>query len=367
MLRRILLPLLVAGCATSTPSTMNVLEYNVGLAVGFVPAADERANDSLAAAVAVGADVVCLQEVWEPRHVEAAKAAAGSTYPHTFFPEAQQEIGSDPGCTNDDLDSLLSCIDSNCSDVCDDELPDCLFANCAIPFLGLPDDCNRCVQANVGSTPEEIRNTCTTELTEYAYGGSFGTGILSKYKIKSTEETVFASTTNRRSLLHAVLETPSGDVDVFCTHLTAVFSLIPYPREEGSWAEEQKAQVEELVAKVNSAATNSRVVVMGDMNNGPQVGTSPAEFPEHYALFAGMGMSNPYVDATGPCTFCNDNNLSSADSDDENRVIDHVFVKGLNEVKASRVLDQATTSSTCGTEIPAHHSDHYGVYVEAKL
>ena len=32
-----------------------------------------------------------------------------------------------------------------------------------------------------------------------------------------------------------MVDLPVGPADIYCTHLTAIFALIPYPRDEGSW------------------------------------------------------------------------------------------------------------------------------------
>jgi len=356
-----LLPLLVA-CGAS--EDFSVISFNAGLATGFVPAAAERTQPVADALADTDADIICLQEVWSPDQVQAVKDTTSKAFPHSFFPDPAQLTLPEPACADGELDSLLTCMEASCTDICTDDIPGCLLSNCALPFLSLGDDCNRCTQANVGATPSEIAEVCETETVEYAYDGSYGTGILSKHPILSTEELVFESTTNRRSLIHAVVDLPGGAADVYCTHLTAIFALIPYPRPEGSWAEEQRIQVEELVDYVNQNSTHDTVVVLGDMNNGPEVGNSLAEYPEHYALFDGLDMANPYVDAAGDCTFCSSNNLLSSDSDDDNRLIDHVFAKGYETATASRVYDEPMDTESCGEAIPGNLSDHYGVRVD---
>jgi len=357
-------PALAALASCGGNSDFSVITYNAGLATGFVPAAEERTQPVADALAATEADIICLQEVWYEDHIQTVKDTTADTFPHSFFPAPNQLQLDEPACQDGELDSLLSCMEDNCTDICADDIPGCLLSNCPIQFLGLGKDCNRCTQANVGATPSEIAAVCETETIEYSYGGSFGTGLLSKHPIVSTKELLLESTTSRRSVLHAVVDLPGGEADVYCTHLTAIFSLIPYPREEGSWAEEQRVQVETMVDFIDSSSTHDTVVVMGDMNNGPAVGNSEAEYPEHYALLEGMGMSNPYVEAEGECTFCNTNNLTSTDSDEANRVIDHVFVKGHTTATPSRVYDQAMDTESCGEAIPGHLSDHYGVRVD---
>ncbi|MBN2797942.1 MAG: endonuclease/exonuclease/phosphatase family protein [Deltaproteobacteria bacterium] len=361
-MRLVLLALFLGGCSTD----FTVLTYNAGLAVGFVPGAEGRAEGTAGATVAVDADLVCLQEVWQADHVALFEAAADGVYGDSYFPEPSQRVADSPMCAAEDIEPLTTCMNESCGDVCADELPTCLLENCALKFLSLEKLCMECVQANVGDTADGIQATCTAGGTHYAYDGSFGTGLLSKFPLREVEERVFDSTTNRRSVLHAVAEAPGGDVDVYCTHLSAVFSVIPYPREEGSWAEEQATQISELLAFVDeSGDPDGRNMILGDLNTGPAVGDSVAEVPDNWALLAASGMTAPYVDAAGVCTFCPDNPLNSADSDADGVVIDHVLLGGgLQGVDTARVLDEEITVEGCAGEVPGAHSDHYGLTVD---
>lgn len=357
----LLFALTLAAC--SGPAPLSVVTYNAGLAIGFVPGAQERAEGTSAAVAALDADVVCLQEYWDASHVALLEEAASEAFPYRSFPAPSQEVGPDPACTPTDIEPLITCMDEECGDACVDELPDCLLNSCGLDFLGLESDCMRCVQANVGSTPQEVEATCTSEATEYAYGGSFGTGILSAWPLLETDELLFESTTNRRSLLHAVVDAPIGQLDVFCTHLTAVFSVVPYPREEGSWEEEQLRQSQQLVGYVEAEGATGRTVVLGDMNAGPAAGTNEAEqLPSWEALVEGMDA--PYVDGDQRCTFCPENDICSVDSDARGRLIDHVLLSGWEgDTSPDRVLDEALDIESCGATIPGAHSDHYGVVV----
>ncbi len=357
---------------TGTPTTgqggdYTFVTYNAGLAVGFVPAADMREPEIGPALAGLDADVVCLQEVWLPTQVDSIAAATTSAFPHQYFPDASQS--SDAQCQPGELDSLITCMDdAGCSDLCIDQVDDCLFDNCGIPFIVLPKDCMRCAMANVGSAPNEIVGVCEDDPIEYAYGGSFGTGILSKHPITSTEELVFESTSNRRSALRAVLDTPDGDVAVYCTHLTAVFDTIPYPRDSGGWEEEQAVQVTELLAWIDGDTTEHKVL-MGDLNTGPSIGDINAEAPDNWAMLAAADFEIPYLDDSPECTYCADNALlaGSADNDD-NRIIDHVMLRGWSAFPANaRVLDQTLPGTeSCGESFdPGALSDHYGVSTTA--
>ena len=358
----LLAAMLCTGCPTA-PEPVTFVTYNAGLAVGFVPAAEDRTDLVASALAGLQADVICLQEVWLDEQVDAVKSATSSAFPHSYFPEASQELMESAACVDGDSDGLVECLDEDCGEACVDEIVDCLFEYCVIDFLTLSKDCARCAQAHVGTAEaSEVAETCNNGGIEYAYGGSFGTGLLSKHPLSSVTETVFDSTTNRRSVLEAVVSTPAGDVDVMCTHLTAGLSLVPYPRETGSWEEEQAVQVGLLVDMLE--ASSGPTVLMGDLNNGPASTDVDAEFEDNYDALIATGVSNPYLDLDGRCTFCDDNDLSGADSDETGRLIDHVLLKGMGEVSSvARVLDDAITVETCVESIDGAYSDHYGVSV----
>lgn len=347
----------LALLACNGPQTF--LTYNAGLAVGFVPGAEDRAARTAAAVGGVDADLVCLQEVWRADHAALFTEGWASSY----VPEAQQELGEGAACTEDELETLQECLDDNCADTCTDELVDCVFENCAFPFLGLETECQSCVMANVGGEIDAVTQTCLEESTGYAYGGSFGTALLSPHELVGAEEYVFSSTTNRRSALHAVMQGPAGDVDVYCTHLTAVFDLIPYTGESESWDAEQANQVDELRAWIDETATNP-VVMLGDMNNGPAVAGMPADNVNNYNALS-AGYQNPYVKAELDCTYCSDNALNSEDSED--RVIDHVLFRDFDgDYVSERALDAVIDVESCGATFDGAYSDHYGVMVTAQ-
>ena len=357
-----LLPLVLCACGGSGPLT--VLTYNAGLATGYVPASPERTPLTAAAVSALQADLICLQEVWTPTHIDAFEQAAAASFEHRYFPAPQPEQSAEPACEAGALDGLLECLDTSCGDACDDELIDCVFASCALDFVFLDTTCMGCVQAEVGGSIDDVEDACTQGTTSYAYQGAFGTGILSAHPLADTQEHVFASTTNRRSVLHTVADTPAGEVDVYCTHLTAVFDVIPYPREEGSWEQEQAAQIDDLLAWIDSTASTGLTVLLGDFNTGPELGQSEAEAEDNWDVLAASGMAAPYVDTQGSCTYCPGNPLNMGDEGDAGRVIDHVFIEGFEgQPSAELVLTDEIEVERCEEPFTAAYSDHYGVRV----
>ncbi|MEM6787217.1 MAG: endonuclease/exonuclease/phosphatase family protein [Myxococcota bacterium] len=349
-----------------TPTVdVTAVTYNLGLAVGFVPAAEARTDVTPQEMASLGADILCLQEVWLPDQVAAVQAAT-TAYPTQIYAEADPGVMGPAACTDADTQPLLDCaVGAGCDQVCSDDLVSCVLDACLAEFGALPPECSTCVQANVGKSLPDIEASCESASTEFAFGGSFGLGLLSRYPVTEQDELVFDSTTNRRATLYALLDTPHGPVHTFCTHLTAVFDTIPYPRATGSWEEEQAAQVAALLEFVDEkAGSDGQVLVLGDMNTGPAGPGYVAEAPDNYAPFLVAGLTNPYVDTPGhTCTFCEDNPLLGND-DDESVVIDHVFLRNLEgATTASRVLDGEIQVEVCDETGPSALSDHYGVSV----
>ena len=359
-----LVPLLFVVACSSDPIT--AATYNAGLAVAFVPAAVERTQPTADAIGQIDADVVCLEEVWLPDQVAAVKTASAANFSENYFMEPQiPEDNGTPSCADGEIDALINCANNACGDVCADELVGCVFDACPMPFLSLPDHCQECVMAEVGNTPADIQATCETKSASYAYDSSFGIGILSKFPITSTTETVFDSTVNRRGVIQAVIEGPNGPFDFTCTHLSAVFGpTIPYPKPEGSWAEEQAVQIDQLIA-LGSSPANEFALVAGDMNTGNAFSGGIAEVAENYAKFSDAGWGDAYAEQSSPpCTFCSDNPLVNGD-DGTSVILDHIFTPLAFDgtAAATRIMDGVLETESCGEPLTGAYSDHYGVAV----
>ncbi|MEZ5169261.1 MAG: endonuclease/exonuclease/phosphatase family protein [Acidimicrobiia bacterium] len=201
----------------------------------------------------------------------------------------------------------------------------------------------------------------------YAYGGTFGIGILTDQEIVDEDTLVMDSSLNRRAVIYAELETDQiGTVHVFATHLSAIFSDIPYPDGGGreAWAQEQADQIETMNAYIDEKVDDdSPVLLMGDFNTGPAGDTFTAEFEENYdALVAGRDYDNAYTDdESATCTFCNDNTL--VDAEGEGGVtIDHILVSGFDgTVETQRIFDEPVSVAVDGEDVMMNLSDHYGL------
>ncbi|RLB50051.1 MAG: hypothetical protein DRI90_24030 [Deltaproteobacteria bacterium] len=366
------LALAVVGCTDDdetmpTPTNaLNVVTYNAGLAVGFVPGAAERVSITSEAIAGLTADVICVQEYFLPAQVTALETAAASSYPHTLFLDPDAGTTGPASCTTADLEDLQTCIEANgCDLVCGDDLVTCALGNCGAELSALPDDCYGCIQANIGKPVDEIMSACLSESAEYAYGGGFGVGLLSPVPLEDQDSFVFESTTNRRGVVYAKVSTEIGDVHAFCVHLNAIYSDVEYPKPTGSWEEEQTAQIADLLAFVESkAGSDGQVVLMGDMNCGPAGPNFVADTEASYQLLVAGGLANPYADdPNSQCTFCDENPLTGTDHDDS-VVIDHVLLGNVAGTTTSqRILDDPVMVNYCNEDHEVRYSDHYGVRV----
>jgi endonuclease/exonuclease/phosphatase family metal-dependent hydrolase len=354
----------------AAPASLTVVTYNAGLARGFVDLAEERVPLVVDAVASLDADLVAVQEVWDPADVDALVAGVADEFPEQVFLEPSPEVAEAAACPGTELDALESCARTKCAGVPADQLADCVLTNCGAEYGACSPTCQTCLAANIGGTLDDVVSTCRTASERYAYGGAFGIGLLSRHPVLSSEEIVLDSSLNRRAVIYAVVDVAGvGPVHVFATHLSAVFADIPYPGE-GTWEGEQRAQIERMLALIDERVPDGEpVVLLGDLNTGPAVPGDPgiaAEVPDNFALLPAAGLDAPYLDASPPeprCTFCADNPLVGGADDDFSVLIDHVLTRGLEASAARRVLDEPVTVGTAESRL----SDHYGVEVSLTL
>ncbi|HOU54445.1 MAG TPA: endonuclease/exonuclease/phosphatase family protein [Myxococcota bacterium] len=342
-----------------------VVTYNTGLAVGYVDWAPQRVPFIGEAIRSLEADVVCLQEVWADMDGDAIIQATSTVFPHSFRMLTSDESGGEAAaCTSQELDPLAACTRDHCSDVPPENLANCVLGNCGDQFNAISSTCQTCLVSQLGNTLDDMVAACSGGAGgQYAYGGRNGLLLLSRHPLTNQETLVFESYLNRRVALHVVVQDPSlGAVDVYCTHLTADLSDVPYGGTKGSWGAEQGLQVDALTQWVEQTRSAVVVVVAGDMNCGPE-GTNgvTAEHGENYQKFLAAGFSDPYFTQHGDtCSWCADNPLVGGGSSSN---IDHVFVRGSWPFStSSRVLDQPVTLPG-PPEVETRLSDHYGVSV----
>jgi hypothetical protein len=111
--------------------TLRITTYNLGLAPTFVPLVAERVALLLEALAAHDTDVLCLEEVWRPEHVAAVQTAIGDTYPYTYWVAPEQRFTETAPCTQDEVDPIIDCLETSCSEQSGDEFTACAISNCA--------------------------------------------------------------------------------------------------------------------------------------------------------------------------------------------------------------------------------------------
>ena len=363
--------LVAAGCSSDgggDGSAFSVVTWNAGLADGFVDFVAERTASAAEAVADLDADVVFVQEVWQPEAVEAMTGSAGERFPHTAFldplPEDEGEAATvEVACGGDEAVPLEECARANCTGVPADQLADCVLGSCAVEFGATCPTCQACLAANVGSTIDDAVAACTQGGASYSYEGSFGIGFMSSEAFVEEDSLVLDSNLTRRAVLYVQIDDPAlGPVHLFGTHLSPVFSSVPYPGE-GTWEEEQAAQIAAMRDWIESkAGDEGPIVLLGDFNTGPEGAQYVAEAPENYDALVADGWRNAYADRDdGECTFCEDNALVGGDGED-GLLIDHILVLRFDgTVEIERILDDEIEIDTADGTVTTARSDHYGL------
>jgi endonuclease/exonuclease/phosphatase family metal-dependent hydrolase len=360
----------LSGCAPAPETRIGT--YNAGLARGFVAHVEERAPRILEAFPADELDVLCVQEYWDDADWEALATRVSGTLPHRFRRPAEVEMGATASCEPGALDPVDACVRASCAGVSSAELTDCALANCGTQLEALPEDCFSCLAANVAlGDLALIRSICESAGGgRYAYGGSFGTGILSRHPLAETDSLLLDATTNRRAVLYArIPDTAIGEVHFFCTHLTANLSSVPYTGDYTGWPEEQAAQIQRLVAWTREKAPSGRIVVAGDLNSGPALPGITGELEANFAMWGAAGLRSAYAaQADVACTYCDDNPLNLGSMGGEGGLIDHVMLgAGLRAGSGRRFLDDAIEIVVGGVPQTSAYSDHYGLVVPVQV
>ena len=347
-----------ADTSDTTASSAVLATYNTGLAVNFVPYAEER-RDAVAEAVAgLDADVVCLQEVWQDEDIDAILAATADTFPNSYYEKTEEAAGegTEASCTEEETTPLKDCALDNCAD--SEDLTGCVFTYCSGEFDKLSDECKECAAANIGLEDiEAIVEACLTGSAAYSWGGHNGLLLLSRDTLADTELLMMESWLVQRAALYA----RAGEVQVACTHLAADLPEPDYTSDfASSYEEEQAQQITTLLAWMEDRIGTEPAALLGDFNTGPELsGGITAELPANWQLLVDAGWADANVDQADPfCTWCPDNTLQSgADA----KTIDHILLRNSTGSEPLRLLDTTAAIETdAGTEqMPL--SDHYGM------
>ena len=202
-----------------------------------------------------------------------------------------------------------------------------------------------------------------------------GNSILSRFPIKerASFDLPDGGTEEHRVLVHALLETPFGDVPVFVTHLN-------WKLNEGHV---RVAQVKELAAilAVKAPKNGFPPILMGDFNAEPDsdeirylrgltgLGGKCVYFADCFAAAGETKIENDGsarhhgqgIQAAYGATFSRDNAFAML-CHEPNRRIDYVFVRGPDDRGRGEPLESKVCMNVATSGI--HPSDHYGVWAK---
>ncbi|MEO8185019.1 MAG: endonuclease/exonuclease/phosphatase family protein [Deltaproteobacteria bacterium] len=367
--------LLVAAGGPSESSAANgplsLASFNAAIGVGLAPHAPERLDAIERDLPSLGADVLCLQELWQPEDLERIAAALASEYPYNHRSVQARGGGAGAACTDAEATSLLDCLSEHCAAVEQAGLPLCAIASCAPVFTQVGTSCQQCVVANQAA--DDVNNLvqiCSAgDGAAASYEDQTGLLLLSNLPLAEPDFLRLESSLGDRGVLRARLDRgAAGTLDVYCTHLAASLNQVPYTGPYGSWQGERVQQIERFLAWVEETrAPAGTTALLGDLNCGPETSRASSASPDAYARFVRAGFEDPYVESDGRCTFCANNPLNGSVTDpDEGALIDHILLSGLESGStptATRILDQLIEIDAGGTPVQTAHSDHYGVQV----
>jgi endonuclease/exonuclease/phosphatase family metal-dependent hydrolase len=375
---------LVAACGSgdghwsdTAPMDVTFLTFNTALGVGLSQYLDQRLEAIAADLPGLRADVLCLQEVWQPERVEQLAEALQEELPHAYWSVAPwREDGEGPACMEAETDALTGCLSDNCSDVSESDLAACAIENCAGEFMNVSLPCQQCILANQSVDVDSVVAACGSTEGASAFKNQNGLMLLSRFPLEDLDYRAFDSSLGDRGVLSARVDhdlLPS--LTAFCTHLAATQPEVPYTGDYQSWEGERAHQIEQLLAYVGSRRNGEHAVaLMGDMNSGPETDRAAADDPAAFETLTAAGFVSPYAeDDSAACTFCLDNPLIGVPEDLESdqdytpgAILDHVMLSGLPddvEVSSRRVLDDRIEIQADGETVETSRSDHYGVLV----
>lgn len=373
LLAPLVLSLPLVGCGEDDSSRaarepLSFVTFNAGL-LAQSQNVEQRMQRIAQDLPSLDADVICLQEVWQPEHVQTITSAVKADYPHAHWSVTAASGSSN--CTQTESDLLIGCISAKCPGIEASGMALCAVANCANEYAAVSAGCQQCVLANQTQPPTTIAATCTaTGSGSTAYSNQNGLVLLSKHEFIAKDFQALESSFGDRGVLYAQIESSLlPGLHLFCTHLAATLSGVTYPGPHGTWAGERTVQIHALTAYAKSKQqSGTTTVALGDMNTGPTLGSVVGEDPECFTQLDAAGLKAPYLSSsTARCTFCSDNTIIDSTSGVD-VLIDHVLFSNLPKnttTQAKRVFDDPIRLDVAGSAVDTFRSDHYGLMVTA--
>lgn len=347
------------------PLDLNVEVFSTQLTDLFTPLYRERIDvvrDALTKSTETG--VLCINETRSPDNLDHILDAVEDIYPHRIAAHTLSPSDSDltdqegnlpepyttPACTGEAgtaFQTLMDCVDANCTQ--DDGsghrfidsgnvAADCVGTPCEDEAFELVlnsgeqgQPCWMCALTQMAGeeTTEWVRQACTGDPeARFAYRGSTGLAILSKYPIGDAKHWLLPSTGWQRGLLHAPIELPNGvPLDFYCGDLTLPVAggVIPYvghyggsSKGDAQWVAEQKLQAQRVVSIIEqqSGGSGTRVVLATTAYAGPEYmdGSTrvlAAQSPEVYSVLESAFRPLVPPGYEPACTQCLDNPVLS--------------------------------------------------------
>lgn len=369
---------------------VELITYNAGLAEGYVAYAKERVDPMIFALKNEDADIVCLQEVWDPEHQERLREKMHDHYPYVLVgPTEQKSAPTSPACSPTDLigeNKLGPCIFKNCLSKSGSNFSECVTHTCQKPLQKLKNEKPFCLQALLGQVGKPLWKILLSALNPFSspglftYQGNTGIMLLSRHPFLKTEiiDLKELSTTVHRGAIYAKVQIENRPLHLLCTHLTSYLSDVPYAGNFKSWNEENYQQAYTLAQWVlryaKGTTADESILFMGDFNSGPSLPARhiEAEVPETFQMLIHNNFYDHYVyDPQVECSFCLSNTLvpKNPQAGNKNILIDHFFSKNFagqfDILKARLILKETFALPVKEKKFERQNlSDHYGLKIK---
>ncbi|KAL3866391.1 hypothetical protein ACJMK2_043693 [Sinanodonta woodiana] len=324
-----------------------------------LPMKAERREALIKGVKASGADVVCLQEVFDKSDINRLKRELWNKYKYSFSfihrSVTNLKKRKTPPCKGPEFPALLTCISSKCSEmeprINQDPIAvyTCIQQQCASQFSKLSQECLACFLLR-NDFNEALQLCHLNRLTMVNVPGLL---LFSKNKILNAIAVEYhpnVTEITKRGYIQANIKKIGT---VVCTHLSTPFLGNLYPEafhKYGNYSVQNMAEVHKLLAAVKGITP---LVLAGDFNTGPEQPDSDvcAELPESYNVLT-SSEARLVPTTINKCTFCTGNTWLKQDC---SCTIDHIFLRGHTLKCITRILDDPYVQKQ-------HYlSDHYGV------
>lgn len=358
---------------------LRLTTFNAGLAHTFVLHAEQRVDKIVEELNKLDTDVICLQEVWTKKDRKKLEKGLKKNFPHAFKMKIKQTRSKrKPTCKIKELfgeGKFVQCMKDQCSGLSGDAFTSCIINKCGTALENLKNSNRECAQGLMAQVGKSTLGSLWAVLNpfvaagQYTYKGSTGLMILSKLPLEKTGVLDFSdiSFLSRRAALKAVVKKNGRENQLYCTHLTAnLDGTAPYAGALSGYREENLSQVDRMIK--DSQESDIPTFLLGDFNCSKKNVSADVEgeFEESCKKFSDAGFKDPIDEINPECTFCRTNNLVNEGNDPHgyaNKILDHIFTKGMYTDNAEVVMKQKVKIKLKDKEIDSNLSDHFGVTV----